>query len=863
MDSASIEILFWGALGVLVYTWLGYPALLFVCERLMYAPVRKRDIQPRVSVLVVAHDEEAVIARKIENLLALDYPRERLEIVIASDGSHDNTTTIVQRYAEHGVKLRAFPLRRGKPSVLNDVVPDLEGEIVVLVDARQRLEQDLLRKLLSNFGDPTVGGVSGELVFEQPERVGIAVSMDIYWRYEKWIREKEAGIHSTVGGTGAVFALRKELFRSLPGETILDDVVLPFHIVKRGYRVVMEMGARAWDVAHTDWQREFARKARTLSGNFQILFNLRRMGAGVLGPISFQYYSHKVLRLLGPFCLLVLLAANWKLVSELPPTQSGHSLYLACLVGQLLFHGAAVAGFLLRGALLKIPWIALPNSFVLMQIAVFVGFLRYGSGRDDALWDKVHALDPASLQQRLWRLFFDSFLFTAGFVLAYYIRYLGAPPSAAFASYMELFPALTLTVPQVDLGGLLLGPFGIHLALPTVMLIPAAVFYFFRINETRTEEVSPEHMLTLIKGIFYSTLFLFFVIYMRRAAMLIQVPHADGARVISMPTSVLILGFGLDCLMIGGWRLCLRALRRAAEGGLREGRDLMLVSDTPVTPAAARMIETAYDPPARLIPVRPDADEPTRGTAPAELRETLGMIRPDGLLLGTASLSREEILQGVALADERQLPASLLPGELELILAQTPPRLTRYIPTLDLGRQPGEELSRIVKRAIDLAAGLLGLLGVPFLTALLIASRQTTSGAKRIRIQGVCRIGRRGQAFVSPRLRFTKGWPRTWVWLARTSLFAAELLAGYRSLVGPRALLPRHYAGLAPCVRRFLSCRPGLIPLGTVCVWQAKRLDRRSASILYYARYHSLVLDLMILLNAWPRRVRPSREPTP
>ena len=284
MDLATIEMLFWIALAVLAYTWFGYPALLFACERLMYTPVRREAITPSVSVLVVAHDEEDVLARKIENLLALDYPKDLLEIVVASDGSHDRTVEIARAYQSQGIELREFPVRRGKASVLNDIVPDLAGEIVVLADARQRLERDVLRRLAANFADPAVGGVSGELVLETPAAAGIALSMNAYWRYEKWIRAKESNIHSTVGGTGAIFALRKELFRPLPGETILDDVVLPFQIVKRGFRVVMELGARAWDVAHESWQREFARKARTLSGNFQILFHFRRMGAGVLGP---------------------------------------------------------------------------------------------------------------------------------------------------------------------------------------------------------------------------------------------------------------------------------------------------------------------------------------------------------------------------------------------------------------------------------------------------------------------------------------------------------------------------------------------------------------------------------------------------
>ena len=188
ITAAQAETLFWICGALLFYTWLGYPALLFILERCLYVPIRKRETEPTVSILLCVYNEEETIAAKIENLLNLDYPADKLEIAVASDGSQDATVAIARRYCRQNVRVIDFDLRRGKPSVINDVVPTLTGEIVLLVDARQRLERDFLRRLLPNFGDETVGGVSGELALERPEQPGIAADLDLYWRYEKWLR---------------------------------------------------------------------------------------------------------------------------------------------------------------------------------------------------------------------------------------------------------------------------------------------------------------------------------------------------------------------------------------------------------------------------------------------------------------------------------------------------------------------------------------------------------------------------------------------------------------------------------------------------------------------------------------------------
>lgn len=830
MNFETARLMFWTALGVLLYTWLGYPALLFVLERLLYRPVRKKPCEPTVSVLVIANDEERGIARKIENLLALDYPRAQLELVVASDGSHDATADVVRRYVEAGVALREFPVRRGKPAVLNDVVPTLRGEIVVLVDTRQRLEKDVLRKLMANFSDPTVGGVSGELVFEHPDRAGIAASVDAYWRYEKFVRMKECGIHSVPGGTGALFALRRALFRPLPEETILDDVVLPLGIIRRGYRVVMELGARAWDVANRDWEREFVRKARTLSGNFQILFNFRRMGPG-LGAVTFQFFSHKLLRLLGPLCLVLLFAANHRLVALLPEETPEYGFYRLLLGGQVAFYALALLGMFSRTLPLGTPLVSLPHAFVVMQGAVVVGLLRYASGRDDALWEKSHAFDPATTYQKLWRLFFDSSLFIVGFVAAFFIRYCGYPDPAAISSYTNLNPELPVSL------------LGVRLVVPLVILVPMTVLYFFRLDETRTEEMTPEYFLALVKGVFYSTLILFIVIYVRRQYLLLPVEAQGEIRIQSFPTSVLPIGFLFNCLTIGGWRLLLRRFQRS--GASKARREVLLLGGAA---GAVNTLERELRPPARILPT---------ALADDSLRQGLSAARPDCLLLDTAGLSRARVLDAVSLADERLLPVEMLPGPAELMLAHSSPRLASYIPIIDIARAGGGELYAAARLFANLAAGLGGALASPLLLGLLAAAR-FAGGGRRLRIGRVIRAGAGGRLMSLPRLRGTAGWPRWWVRAANLSLLAPELLCGRLALCGLPVLSPRRLRRLPAAAAGFYNSAPGLYSLDRLALRRDGALSPAAMAVIYYARNRSLALDLELLLRCAGRR--PAKE---
>jgi poly-beta-1,6-N-acetyl-D-glucosamine synthase len=376
---------FWAALALLVYVYFGYPLVACLRAKVRRKPLLRSPAEPSVTVVVVAHNEAQRIKRRIENLLSLDYPHDKLEIVIASDGSSDDTVARAQNFQEAGVRVRAFHTRRGKTAVLNDVLPAARGEIAVLADARQRFDPGTLRALVANFSDASVGAVSGELEIRSrasETTSTIAAGASFYWRYEKFIRRHESRANSTVGATGAVYAIRRDLFEPIPDDTLLDDVLIPMRIISRGYRVVFEPEARAYDLAVAAARQEFVRKVRTIAGTFQLFARERWLFNPYRNGVWFETLSHKGLRLLTPLLHAVMLIANIGLVS-IPA-------YRWLLAAQLMFYAAAGVAHL-AGERRTVWVVRVPYTMCLLIWATMVGFVYFVTRQQQVTWDRVAA----------------------------------------------------------------------------------------------------------------------------------------------------------------------------------------------------------------------------------------------------------------------------------------------------------------------------------------------------------------------------------------------------------------------------------------------------------------------------------------
>jgi poly-beta-1,6-N-acetyl-D-glucosamine synthase len=374
---------YWSSLGFVGYTYAGYPLLIKAWSKLRpKAPLLGEGGEPRVSVVMAAHNEATQIGRKLENLLDLEYPREKLQIIVIDDGSTDETAQIIGSYSDQGVELVSLRNAVGKASAINQGMLEADGDVILFCDVRQRIDPLALRSLLAAFADPKVGAVSGELVLESDQGPGV------YWKYEKAIRGAESAVDSLVGATGALYAIRRALFRDLPDNALLDDVFTPMQIALQGYRVLLESNAKVFD-READVQGEFARKARTLAGNYQILGQLPKLLNPIKNRLFFQYASHKLCRLLCPFALTTLFASNIYLVATGAP---GWPFYVATLTGQLGAYGLALKGALdgdNAGKLARISY-----TFVALNAAAVEGLRRYLRG--DFGWTTLKESDAAT-----------------------------------------------------------------------------------------------------------------------------------------------------------------------------------------------------------------------------------------------------------------------------------------------------------------------------------------------------------------------------------------------------------------------------------------------------------------------------------
>ena len=371
--------MFWLAAAVPVYAYVGYPLVLAMLSAVIRRPVRRGPVPdpdaPMVSLLIPAYREAAVIEEKIRNSLALDYPADRIEIVVACDGSPDETPALARRMADGDrVRVLDYPINRGKIDVLNASVPELRGEVVLFSDAAALLYPDAVARLVSNFADPSVGAASGKYTVVKADEVPIGRSEDFYWRYETFLKVLESRISSTLGAHGHLHAIRKALYPFPPPGTINDDYIIPASVIARGYRAVYDPTAIVYEAAQE--MTGFGRRVRIMAGNVQQLREIKPLlWPPRILPLYF-FLSHKAARLAVPFAMAAALVANVLLARTAP--------YNALLLLQVAFYLLAIVGAVWK---LRPRLLALPYYFTMINVAVFFGLYHALTSRRRMSWE--------------------------------------------------------------------------------------------------------------------------------------------------------------------------------------------------------------------------------------------------------------------------------------------------------------------------------------------------------------------------------------------------------------------------------------------------------------------------------------------
>ena len=381
-----IEALALTCLGLLAYAYVGYPGLLWLLSKVTRARPRRAGEPtewPRVSIIVSAYNEEHVIGERLRNLRDLDYPPERLECLIGSDGSTDGTAAIVEASAGGAIRLVAFPERRGKASVLNDLVERARGDVLVLTDANTFFQPDAVRALVTAlWRHPTACAVVGRLEVRSPTATG---NLDgTYWSYETWLKTLESHFGAVLGANGAIYAFHRARYRPIPADTIVDDFLIPMTMrLHGGGEVFFVPAARAWETSPTQVSHELRRRVRIGAGDFQALAWTWRLLLPWNGMVAFSYFSHKVLRWLGPWLMLTGFAANLLLL--------GSPFFRALCFGQLAFYGLGALAPAIRLAA------SAARYFIALNAGLGLGSVRFVLGLQRPFWSTApRSVEPAS-----------------------------------------------------------------------------------------------------------------------------------------------------------------------------------------------------------------------------------------------------------------------------------------------------------------------------------------------------------------------------------------------------------------------------------------------------------------------------------
>lgn len=369
------EAALWISAALLLQAYVGHPLAMALAAILRRRPVRREDITPSVTVIVAAYNEQERIADKIENILALDYPKDKLEVIVVSDGSTDRTEEIAGSYEREGVKVLSLPERGGKTAAQNAAAAAAKGEILFFTDVSTPSPPDALKKLVRAFADESVGCVSGRVTYRRDETTATEMGMGLYGRYQQFIRRRQADAGTLIGGTGCILAVRKDLYVPLPPHYV-SDLMEPVEVLLRGHRTVFEPEATALVDRPTGLRDEFRRRVRIVTQAFAVLGSLLRL---LRRPgWAFMLMSGRILRWIAPLLLLIMLGASIALYGRQP--------YTLLLWLQVCFYGLALVGLALEASGKRVKLLYLPYFFCMLNAAALVGMIKALRGEKATTW---------------------------------------------------------------------------------------------------------------------------------------------------------------------------------------------------------------------------------------------------------------------------------------------------------------------------------------------------------------------------------------------------------------------------------------------------------------------------------------------
>lgn len=385
---SGLACLFWVGIGIVVYSYLGYGCLLYFLVKIKKVFQKEAlfdpNFFPSVALVVPCFNEADYIEEKIKNSLALNYPAHKLQLIFISDGSSDDTPNRIKKYPQ--ILALHEDTRNGKASAMNRAMAFVKAPIVVFCDANTALNPEAIHEMVKHYSNPRVGAVTGEKrIITKDKENASGAGEGIYWKYESFLKQLDSDFYTIVGAAGELMSYRTELFRELPNDTLLDDLMQSMQIANDGYRVIYEKNAWAAETASANVGEELKRKIRIAAGAFQSMTRLPK-GFNLFTnfKVSFLFISHRVLRwTLAPLSLLMLFIVNVFLLSE------PNIIYQLLMIGQLLFYSMALLGWYLANKQIKVKILFVPYYFFIMNLCMYLGFFRFLRGKQSANWERA------------------------------------------------------------------------------------------------------------------------------------------------------------------------------------------------------------------------------------------------------------------------------------------------------------------------------------------------------------------------------------------------------------------------------------------------------------------------------------------